>query len=75
MWPWNRGVVGGFQGTRPCPKELRRHPARIVTMVAVPIPHTTMIGVWRIEPSGHYALVGLMDDPIVTAAAEQARKN
>ena len=41
----------------------------------VAVPNTTMIGVWRIEPSGHYVLVGLMDDPIVTAAGEQARKN
>jgi hypothetical protein len=34
-----------------------------------------MVGVWRIEPSGHYELKGLMDDPIVTAAAEQASRN
>jgi hypothetical protein len=34
-----------------------------------------MIGVWRIEPDGHWALKGLMDDPIVTAAAKQASRN
>ena len=39
------------------------------------IPNTAKIGVWRIEPSGHYALMGLMDDPFVTAAAEQAKNN
>ena len=41
--------------------------------LTTPIPNTSKIGVWRIEPSGRYALMGLMDDPIVTAAAEQAR--
>jgi hypothetical protein len=30
---------------------------------------------WRIEPSGYYALQGLMDDPIVRAASEQALLN
>lgn len=39
------------------------------------IPNTAMIGVWRIDPSGHYALMGLMDDPVAKAAAEQARSN
>ena len=43
--------------------------------LTAPIPNTATIGVWRIEPSGHYVLVGLMDDPIVTAAAEQAPLN
>jgi hypothetical protein len=40
-----------------------------------PIPNTAMVGVWQIEPSGEYELKGLMDDPIVTAAAEQAPRN
>ena len=39
------------------------------------IPNTAKIGVWRIEPSGHYALMGLTDDPLLTAAAEQAKNN
>ena len=43
--------------------------------LTAPIPNTSKIGVWRIEPSGHYALMGLMDDPIVTARAEQAKRN
>jgi hypothetical protein len=43
--------------------------------LTAPIPNTAKIGVWRIDPTSHYVLVGLMDDPIVTAAAEQARKN
>jgi hypothetical protein len=33
-----------------------------------PIPNTTQIGVWRIEPGGDYALKGLADDPILKAA-------
>jgi hypothetical protein len=40
-----------------------------------PIPNTALVGVWRIEPDNHYKLVGLADDPIVTAAAEQAKRN
>ena len=40
-----------------------------------PIPNTSNIGVWRIEPSGHCALKGLAEDPIATAAAKQARNN
>ncbi len=43
--------------------------------LTAPVPNTAMVGVWRIEPSGHYELKGLMDDPIVTAAAEQASRN
>lgn len=43
--------------------------------VTAPIPNTLKIGVWRIDPSGHYALQGLMDDPIATAAAEPAKRN
>ncbi|MGC1799153.1 MAG: hypothetical protein WA701_02100 [Solirubrobacterales bacterium] len=39
------------------------------------IPNTAKIGVWRIEPDNHYELKGLMDDPIATAAAEQAPRN
>jgi hypothetical protein len=37
------------------------------------VPNTTLVGVWRIDPCGVYVLMGLMDDPIATAAAEQAR--
>jgi hypothetical protein len=43
--------------------------------LTAPVPNTTQIGVWRIEPSGRYELKGLMDDPIVTAAAERASRN
>ena len=43
--------------------------------LTAPVPNTSMIGVWRIEPSGHYVLMGLMDDPLVTAAGEQAKNN
>ena len=43
--------------------------------LTAPIPDTSKIGVWRIEPSGHYTLQGLADDPIATAAAEQAKSN
>jgi hypothetical protein len=39
------------------------------------IPNTAKIGVWRIEPSGHYTLAGLMEDPLVKTAAEQAKNN
>ena len=40
-----------------------------------PIPNTAMVGVWRIEPDGRYTIKGLMDDPVVEAAAEQAPRN
>jgi hypothetical protein len=40
-----------------------------------PIPNTSKIGVWRIEPSGRYELKGLMDDPVVTAATDQGFRN
>ncbi len=40
-----------------------------------PIPNSGKIGVWRIKPDGHYELKGLMDDPVVTPAAEQAKRN
>ena len=43
--------------------------------LTAPIPNTATIGVWRIEPSGHYVLMGLMDDPTVMAAGEQAKNN
>lgn len=41
----------------------------------MPVPNTTKIGVWRIDPSGHYTLKGLAENPIVTAAAKRARDN
>ena len=43
--------------------------------LTAPIPNTAKVGVWRIDPSGHYALMGLMDDPIATAETEQAKNN
>jgi hypothetical protein len=43
--------------------------------LTAPIPNTSKIGVWRIGPSSHYDLLGLLDDPIVTAAAEQGKNN
>ena len=43
--------------------------------LTAPIPSTAQIGVWRIDPSGHYVLMGLMEDALVTAAAEQAKNN
>ena len=43
--------------------------------LTAPIPNTPKIGVWRIEPDNHYTLVALADDPIVKAAAEQAKNN
>jgi hypothetical protein len=39
------------------------------------IPNTSKVGVWRIGPSNHYVLIGLTDDPLATAAAEQAKLN
>jgi hypothetical protein len=39
------------------------------------VPNTKLIGVWRIDPTGHNVLMGLMDDPIATAAAEAAPNN
>jgi hypothetical protein len=38
-----------------------------------PIPKTSKIGVWWIDTDNRYNLIGLMDDPIATAAAEQAK--
>jgi hypothetical protein len=43
--------------------------------LTAPIPNTSTIGVWRIEPSGHYTLEGVAEDPLARAAAEQARHN
>jgi hypothetical protein len=43
--------------------------------LTAPIPNTNKIGVWRIDPDGHWELKGLMDDPIVMAAAELASRN
>ena len=65
----------GSRGRGRARKELHRHPARIVTMVAVPIPNTTKIGVWRVESNNQHTLVGIGDDPIAIAAAEQAPDN
>jgi hypothetical protein len=42
--------------------------------LTAPIPNTAKIGVWRIDASGVYVLMGLMDDPLATPA-EQARLN
>ena len=39
------------------------------------IPKTSKVGVWRIDTTGVYVLMGLLDDPVVTAAAEQAKRN
>ena len=43
--------------------------------LTAPIPNTSQIGGWRIDPSGVYVLMGLMDDPLATAAAEQGPLN
>jgi hypothetical protein len=43
--------------------------------LTAPVPNTSQIGVWRINPSGHYVLVGLMDDPFAATAAQQAPFN
>ena len=43
--------------------------------LTAPIPNTSKIGVWRIDPTNHYALIGLTDDPLAKAAAEQAKNN
>ena len=43
--------------------------------LTAPIPNTPKIGVWRIETDNRYTLLGLMDDPVVTAAAESAKRN
>ena len=43
--------------------------------LTAPIPNTIKIGVWRIDPSGQRVLMGLMDDPAVASAAEQAKNN
>jgi hypothetical protein len=38
-----------------------------------PVPKTSKIGLWRIDPCGHYELKGLAENPIATAAAEQGK--
>ena len=43
--------------------------------VTAPVPNTTLVGVWRIDTENRYTLVGLMEDPIATAGAEQAKRN
>jgi hypothetical protein len=43
--------------------------------LTAPVPNTQMVGVWRIEPDGRYQLKGLAEDPVVTAAGEQAKRN
>ncbi len=43
--------------------------------LTAPIPNTSKLGVWRIDTTGHYVLMGLMDDPLAKAAGEQAPLN
>ena len=43
--------------------------------LTAPVPNTQKIGVWRIDTTGHYVLVGIGDDPLAAAAAEQAPLN
>ena len=43
--------------------------------LTAPIPNTAKVGVWRIDPTGRYVLVGMADDPLAKAAAEQAPNN
>jgi hypothetical protein len=43
--------------------------------LTAPIPNTAKVGVWRIDPTGRYVLVGMGDDPLATAAARQAPLN
>jgi hypothetical protein len=43
--------------------------------LTAPIPNRAPVGVWRIEPDGHHERKGLAEDPVVTAAAEQARRS
>jgi hypothetical protein len=42
--------------------------------LTAPVPNTSKIGVWRIDTTGHYTLMGLADDPLVTAT-ERAERN
>jgi hypothetical protein len=37
------------------------------------VPQTKLIGVWRIDPSGHYELKGMAEDPLAKAAGQQAK--
>ena len=50
-------------------------PPTPASTLTAPIPNTSKIGVWRIDPDNRYALVGLGDDPLAKAAAEQAKNN
>jgi hypothetical protein len=43
--------------------------------LTAPITGTAQIGVWRIDTDNRYVLMAIGDDPIVTAAAEQAPLN
>jgi hypothetical protein len=43
--------------------------------LTAPIPNTSKVGVWRIDPDNRYCLIGLADDPLAEAAAEQAPNN
>ena len=42
--------------------------------LTAPVPNTSKVGVWRIDTTNHYVLKGLAEDPLASAAAEQARK-
>jgi hypothetical protein len=37
--------------------------------LTAPVPNTSKIGVWRLEPSNRYNLIGLADDPITEQAS------
>jgi len=41
----------------------------------LPVSNTSKIGVWRIDTTGHYVVMGIADDPLAAAAAEQAPNN
>jgi hypothetical protein len=43
--------------------------------LTAPIPNTSMIGAWRIDPDNRYTLNGLAEDPVAATAAEQAKIN
>jgi hypothetical protein len=43
--------------------------------LTAPIPNTSKIGVWRIDTTGRYVLLTVVDDPMAGAAAEQAKLN
>jgi hypothetical protein len=53
---------------------IERHlhrPRHCAVDVTAPIPNTSKIGVWRIDPSGHYELKDLAEDPIAGAVDER----